>query len=142
MSAAETKVAVVLEAIDKTRQGLEQARRNVQQFERQAEQANRNLRQTFRGTMVGIANVASSAMNLYNAYDRLGAVQARLMSLEASRQSAQATVIRLQQRLNKLVAEGKTGTEEYVRVQKQLEAAQLRLQQYTCLLYTSPSPRD
>ena len=134
MSVSETKVAVVLEAIDKTRQGLEQARRNVQQFERQAEQANRNLRQTFRGTMVGIANVASSAMNLYNAYDRLGAVQARLMSLEASRQSAQATVIRLQQRLNKLVAEGKTGTEEYVRVQKQLEAAQLRLQQYTLQL--------
>ena len=136
MSAAETKVAVVLEAIDKTRQGLEQARKNVQQFEHQAEQANRNLRQTFRGAALGVANVASSAMNLYNAYDRLAAVQARLMSLEASRQSAQATVIRLQQRLNKLVAEGKQGTEEYVRVQKQLEAAQLRLQQYTLQQYT------
>ncbi len=134
MSASDINVALVLKAVDQTKQGIEKTKRNLEELQRKAEQTNRNLRQSFSKSITSIANVASSALNLYNAYDRLAAVQARLMSLEASRQSAQATVIRLQQKLNKLVAEGKQGTEEYVRVQKQLEAAQLRLQQYTLQL--------
>ena len=132
--ADQTKVAVVIEGVDKTSKGLEQARKNIQRFEQQVEKTTKTLRQRFTGAATTIANVASSALNLYNAYDRLAAVQARLMSLEASLKSARAGYMRVQQRLNKLIAEGKQGTEEYARELERLEAYEIRIRQYTLQL--------
>ncbi|RJX15266.1 hypothetical protein CW703_06910 [Candidatus Bathyarchaeota archaeon] len=130
----QTKVAVVIEGVDKTSKGLDQARKNIQRFEQQVEKTTQTLRQRFAGAATTIANVTSSALNLYNAYDRLAAVQARLMSLEASLKSARAGYMRVQQRLNKLIAEGKQGTEEYARELERLEAYEIRIRQYTLQL--------
>jgi len=38
--ADQTKVAVVIEGVDKTSKGLDQARKNIQQFEQQVEKNN------------------------------------------------------------------------------------------------------
>ena len=134
MSNAPVDVAIVLKAVDQTRQGLEQARQNITRFESQVEKTSRVTREQFAKSAVAIANVTSSALNLYNAYDRLAAVQARLMSLEASLKSARAGYMRVQERLNKLKAQGKENTEAYARELERLEAYEIRIRQYTLQL--------
>ena len=134
MSNAPVDVAIVLKAVDQTRQGLEQARQNITRFESQVEKTSRVTRGHFAKSAVDIANVTSSALNLYNAYDWLAAVQARLMSLAASLKSARAGYMRVQERLNKLKAQGKENTEAYARELERLEAYEIRIRQYTLQL--------
>ncbi|OYT55916.1 MAG: hypothetical protein B6U77_00805, partial [Candidatus Hecatellales archaeon ex4484_218] len=81
MSFSDITVSMVLKAVDQTKQGISQTRKNLQDLEKQVEKTNINLKKTFKESALTIANIASSALNLYNAYDRLAAVQARLMSL-------------------------------------------------------------
>jgi hypothetical protein len=127
-------MAIALEAIDRTRPGLESARKNLTGFQQQAQQTGVQVRQAMTGAMQGMTMAASSALMLYNAYDALGPIQARLIRLQARRQATEAAIINYQRMLNKLTEEGRVGTEQYTYYQMQLSAAQERLRATTLLL--------
>jgi hypothetical protein len=115
MASSQT-VSLVLEAVDRTGPAIRGANQNLQTLGKTAEQVTRRLTLNMRGLVQATASVTSATLTLYNAYDALGPIQARLLSLEASRQRAQAVVIQLQQQLNEFIKEGKTGSEEYRQV--------------------------
>ncbi|MGP3667599.1 MAG: hypothetical protein ACKD6N_03590 [Candidatus Bathyarchaeota archaeon] len=121
-------VAIYLKAYDQTKEGLDQARQNLQGLEQQAEKTFTVTREQAAKAVTSMANMVSSAMNLYNAYDRIGDAQTRVASAEATLIKARVQVANLQEKLNKLVEQGKEGSEEYRLTLEQLQAAELRVQ--------------
>ncbi|WP_309492320.1 hypothetical protein [Candidatus Hecatella orcuttiae] len=148
MSAEQARVAIILEAQNKAKAVLAEAQRDVRSFSQQAQASARGAGQaadrmgqrmaaaartsqvSFSQVSMGMTTLAASAMNLYNAYDRIGTVQARVAALQASYKAAQDAVAAAQLRLNKLAEAGKEGSEEYRIAQEKLATAQQRLAAY------------
>jgi len=83
-----------------------------------------------RGAMLttSMIGLSGSLMGLYNAYDAIAATEARVMKIEASYLSMIRARDMAQLRLNKLIEQGKQGTEEYAIAEKALEEYTMKVQ--------------
>ncbi|GIU71571.1 MAG: hypothetical protein KatS3mg003_1050 [Candidatus Nitrosocaldaceae archaeon] len=104
------------ESITKINQKLESTNTSTTNLESRTQRlksAFNGLSSSLKSNALGLTTVASSALSLYNAYDNLGSQEIAVQKVADALEAKKVALARAQEKVNKLVQEGKTNTAEY-----------------------------